>query len=98
MDIGCHLPTQGPLATQQALVTFARKAGRPFDQLQLSLRLPLRGEAMQGPLQAVIDQYCVYKELGLRHLVVDFRRHDLSQMLETLDLVATRIRPAVEAA
>lgn len=49
MDIGCHLPTQGPLATRQALVTFARKAGRSFDQLQLSLRLPLRAEAMQGP-------------------------------------------------
>src|SRR5713101_6652782 len=26
MDIGCHLPTQGPLATGEALTTFAREA------------------------------------------------------------------------
>src|SRR6202795_3135704 len=26
MDIGCHLPTQGPVATGNALVTFAREA------------------------------------------------------------------------
>jgi len=28
MDIGCHLPTQGPLATSEALTTFAREADR----------------------------------------------------------------------
>src|SRR5687767_10567229 len=28
MDIGCHLPNQGPLATSDALVTFAREAER----------------------------------------------------------------------
>src|SRR3970040_109186 len=26
MDIGCHLPTQGPVATRDALMTFAREA------------------------------------------------------------------------
>ena len=26
MDLGCHLPTQGPLATREALLTFAREA------------------------------------------------------------------------
>ena len=28
MDIGCHLPTQGPVATREALPTFAREAER----------------------------------------------------------------------
>jgi probable F420-dependent oxidoreductase len=28
MDIGCHLPTQGPLATGDAMTTFAREADR----------------------------------------------------------------------
>jgi probable F420-dependent oxidoreductase len=74
----------------------ADKAGRPFDTLELSLRIPLRAEALQGSLQAIIDQYCAYKKLGLSHLVVDFRRDDLSQMLETLDLVATQIRLAIK--
>src|SRR2546426_8450936 len=26
MDIGCHLPTQGPVATREALLTFCREA------------------------------------------------------------------------
>ena len=26
MEIGCHLPNQGPLATRDAVVTFAREA------------------------------------------------------------------------
>ena len=26
MEIGCHLPTQGPWATPEALITFASKA------------------------------------------------------------------------
>ena len=28
MDIGCHLPNQGPLATGEAVATFAREADR----------------------------------------------------------------------
>jgi alkanesulfonate monooxygenase SsuD/methylene tetrahydromethanopterin reductase-like flavin-dependent oxidoreductase (luciferase family) len=76
----------------------ADKAGRPFDTLELSLRIPLRADAVQGSQQAIIDQYSAYKKLGLSHLVVDFRRDDLAQMLEALDFVATAIRPAVEAA
>ena len=28
MDLGCHLPNQGPLATGEALSTFAREADR----------------------------------------------------------------------
>lgn len=26
MDIGCHLPVQGPVATPEAVLTFAREA------------------------------------------------------------------------
>jgi hypothetical protein len=76
----------------------AEAAGRPFETLDLSLRLPLRAEAVQGSRQALIDQYCAYKQLGLTHLALDFRRESLSQMLDTLDLVAADICPAVQAA
>jgi hypothetical protein len=75
----------------------AQQAGRPLDTLALSLRLPLRADAVQGSRQAIIDQYCAYKALGLTHLVVDFRRDSLAQMLEILDLMMTEIRPAVQA-
>jgi probable F420-dependent oxidoreductase len=95
---GWHGTQQHPedlRGTLERLRREADKAGRPLETLQLSLRIPLRAEALQGSLQPVIDQYCAYQELGLGHLVVDFRRDDLSQMVETLDLVATQIRPAI---
>src|SRR5499427_7482074 len=37
MEIGCHLPTQGPVATREALTTFAREAdGRGMASLWVS--------------------------------------------------------------
>jgi probable F420-dependent oxidoreductase len=98
---GWHATSQTPEQLRHSLERLrqaADQAGRPFDELALSLRLPLRAEAVQGSRQAIIDQYCAYKALGLTHLVVDFRRDNLAQMLETLDLMATEIRPVVQAA
>jgi probable F420-dependent oxidoreductase len=94
---GTHLRPEELPGILDRLRQATDQAGRPFESLTLSLRLPLPAEAVQGSQQAIIDQYCAYKALGLSHLVVDFRRNDLSQMLETLDLMATRIRPAVQA-
>jgi len=97
---GWHATSQSPEQLRHSLERLqlaANKAGRPFDTLALSLRLPLRADAVQGSRQAIIDQYCAYKALGLTHLVVDFRRDSLAQMLETLDLMVTEIRPAVYA-
>jgi probable F420-dependent oxidoreductase len=98
---GWHASSQSPEQMRDHLTHLRRLAddmGRPFDELEISLRLKLTAEAVQDSRQAVIDQYCAYRELGLSHLAVDFRRDDLSQMLETLELVATEIRPAVQAA
>jgi probable F420-dependent oxidoreductase len=97
---GWHATAQSPEQLRHSLERLqqaAEKAGRPFNTIALSLRLPLRADAVQGSRQAIIDQYCAYKALGLTHLVVDFRRDNLTQMLETLDLMATEIRPAVQA-
>lgn len=98
---GWHASSQSPEQMQKHLEHLrqaADQAHRAFDELEISLRLKLSPEAVQGPRQAIIDQYCAYKTLGLSHLAIDFRRDDLSQMLETLDLVATEIRPAVQVA
>ena len=41
MDIGCHLPTQGPLATREALLTFCREAeARSPQRMQFSVARP----------------------------------------------------------
>jgi probable F420-dependent oxidoreductase len=98
---GWHASAQSPTQLRghlEQLQQVAAAASRPFDTFALSLRLKLSIAEVQGSRQAIIDQYCAYKRLGLHHLVLDFRRDDLSQMLETLDLVATEIRPAVQAA
>jgi hypothetical protein len=64
--------------------------------LALSLRFALKDELLaQGP-QAVIDLFAEYQGLGLGHLAIDFRRDDLGKMLELLELIATKVRPALE--
>jgi hypothetical protein len=107
MQIGCHLPTQGAVATREALITFARTAeDAHMASLWVSdhVVFPRMGNSNypsgrfpHAPDTAYIDQYCAYKALGLSHLALDFRREDLSEMLDTLALVADEIRPAVQA-
>jgi hypothetical protein len=45
-----------------------------------------------------VDELAAYKRLGLRHILLEFRRDDLGRMLEILDLVTGTVRPAVERA
>jgi probable F420-dependent oxidoreductase len=76
----------------------ADAAQRPWESITLSLRWGLTDELLQQGTQAVVDQMCECKRLGLAHLMIDFRRDDLGRMLELLELVATTLRPAVDAA
>jgi probable F420-dependent oxidoreductase len=97
---GWHASAQPPEHMREHLKRLhqvAAQAGRDVSSLDISLRLPLPDDTLQGSRQALLDQYGAYKELGLSHLALDFRRDDLSQMLEVLDLVANEIRPAVAA-
>src|SRR5216117_2979795 len=98
---GWHATSKTPKELGEAITRLraaADRAGRRFDTITLSLRFGLRDELIaQGP-HAVIDLLAEYKRLGLRHIVLEFRRDDLGRMLEILDLVAGTIRPAVDAA
>ncbi len=98
---GWHATSKTPAELGDALTRLraAADAGRrPFETIELSLRFALRDELLaQGP-QAVVDRLAEYKRLGLRHVMLDFRRDDLARMLEILDLVAGTVRPAVDAA
>jgi len=79
------------------LRALADAAQRPWESLTISLRFGLTDALLQQGAQAVIDLFGEYKRLGLVHLMVDFRRDDLGRMLEILDLLAAKIRPAVDA-
>src|SRR5213083_3682958 len=98
---GWHATSKTPKELGEAITRLraaADAAGRRFDTITLSLRFGLRDDLIaQGP-HAVIDLLAEYKRLGLRHIVLEFRRDDLGRMLEILDLVAGTIRPAVDAA
>ena len=76
----------------------AEAGRRPWETIEISLRFGLSDVLLaQGP-QAVIDQLGEYKRLGVRHVLVEFRRDEVKRMLEILDLVAKTIRPAVAVA
>ena len=80
------------------LRTAADVHGRPWETIEISMRFGLSDELLAQGQQAVIDQLCEYKRLGVRHALVEFRRPELARMLELLGLVAENIRPAVAAA
>jgi probable F420-dependent oxidoreductase len=98
---GWHATSKTPAQLREALGRLraaAEAARRPWESIALSLRFVLNDAALAQGHQAVVDQLCEYKRLGLGHIVLDGRRDDLGRMLDILELVATVLRPAVDAA
>jgi alkanesulfonate monooxygenase SsuD/methylene tetrahydromethanopterin reductase-like flavin-dependent oxidoreductase (luciferase family) len=101
MGDGWHATSKTPAQLKEALGRLraaADAARRPFESIALSIRYALKDELVAKGAQAVVDELAEYKRLGLVHAMVDFRRDDLSKMLELLDLVTSTIRPAVDRA
>jgi probable F420-dependent oxidoreductase len=98
---GWHSTSRTPADLKDALARLraaADAARRPWESIALSLRYSLKDELLAQGTQAVVDQLCEYKRLGLSHVMIDFRRDDLAKMLELLDLVTATVRPAVARA
>ena len=98
---GWHATSKTPAQLKDALVRLRAAADasrRPFESIALSIRYSLKDELLSQGTQAVVDELCEYKRLGLSHVMIDFRRDDLARMLELLDLVTGTIRPAVARA
>jgi probable F420-dependent oxidoreductase len=96
---GWHATSKTPAELKEALGRLravADAARRPFESIALSIRYSLKPELVARGDQAVIDELSEYKRLGLGHVMIDFRRDDLPQMIELLDLVTSTIRPAVD--
>src|SRR5215470_10604106 len=94
---GWHATSKTPAQFAEALTRLraaADEAGRPFASIELSLRFGLSDELLGKGPQAVTDTLAQYAQLGLRHVLVDFRRDDLGRMLEILELVTGTVRPA----
>jgi probable F420-dependent oxidoreductase len=98
---GWHASGKSPAEMREGIAQLrkvADAAKRPWESLTVSLRFTLNEEVLKRGTQAVVDLFAEYKKLGLAHIMADFRRDDLGRMLEILDTLATKIRPAVDAA
>jgi probable F420-dependent oxidoreductase len=98
---GWHATSKTPAEFEEALVRLRQAtdaARRPFESVELSLRFGLGDDLLGKGPQAVVDVLAEYKRLGLRHVVLEFRRDDLGRMLEILDVVTRDVRPALERA
>jgi probable F420-dependent oxidoreductase len=98
---GWHANARTPAQLREGLVQLraaAAAAGRPHETIEVSLRYGLSDDVLTRGAQPAIDDLVEFKRLGVRHVLVEFRRPDLGRMLELLDVVAGTIRPAVDAA
>ena len=81
---------------KRGLRAAADAAGRSMSSIELSVRVSLKQASLRESKHAIADQLAGYKRPGLTHVVLDFRRDTLAEMLDALDMVATEIRPAVD--
>jgi probable F420-dependent oxidoreductase len=98
---GWHATSRTPAELAESLERLravAEAARRPMESIALSVRMPLRDEMLEGTGEAAVERLAGYKRLGLTHVMLDFRRPTLTQMLEILDRVARDIGPAVARA
>jgi len=98
---GWHATSKDPAQLREGLGRLravADKHNRDMKTIDISVRYSLADGMLAKGAQMVIDQLADYKRIGLSHVLIDFRRDDLTRMLELLDLVTGTIRPAVEKA
>lgn len=96
---GWHATSKPPDQLRDGLDRLRRvadEARRPFETIELSIRYSLKGKDVRAERAATIDTLCAYKALGLTHVMIDFRRDSLAEMLDVLEMLTTDIRPAVE--
>ncbi|HEV8471702.1 MAG TPA: LLM class F420-dependent oxidoreductase [Methylomirabilota bacterium] len=95
---GWHAMSKTPAELREQLAqlrALADAAGRAWETIEISLRFELSETVLGDGVQAVIDRLGEYEGAGVRHVAVVFRRDDPKRMLELLDLVAAKIRPAL---
>src|SRR5499433_1137244 len=87
---GWHATSKTPAQFEEALGRLraaAAAADRRFDTIELSLRFGLTDALLAHGARAAIDQLAEFKRLGLSHVVLEFRRDDLEQMIDILEVV-----------
>jgi probable F420-dependent oxidoreductase len=84
-------------ASLDQLRAAADAAKRPFESIELSMRVGSKG-SLKDTQQELVDLLGAYKRMGLTHVMVDIRRDSLTEMLEALDMLTSDVRSAVDRA
>jgi probable F420-dependent oxidoreductase len=98
---GWHATSKPPTELRAGIARLraaADEARRDFSTITLSVRVRLGPDLTNGSPQPVIDQLSQYKGLGVSHVMLDFRRDSVGEMVEILDRVTGEIRSAVDRA
>jgi alkanesulfonate monooxygenase SsuD/methylene tetrahydromethanopterin reductase-like flavin-dependent oxidoreductase (luciferase family) len=98
---GWHATAKTPEQAEEALGRLraaAEAVGRPFESIELSIRVNLKSESLAASRQAIVDRLAAFKALGFSEVVLDFRRDTLDEMLADLEIVTSEVRPAVDRA
>jgi len=82
-------------ASVAELKRLAAAAGRAWNTIEVSMRFEMSEAVLAGGVQAVVDRLGEYARAGVQHVAVVFRREDPKRMMELLDLVASKVRPAL---
>jgi probable F420-dependent oxidoreductase len=82
-------------ASVAELKRLADAAGRAWSTIEISMRFEMSEAVLVEGVQSVVDRLGAYARAGVQHAAVVFRREDPKRMMELLDLVATKIRPAL---
>jgi len=80
------------------LKRLAAAAGRAWSTIEVSMRFEMSEAMLAEGVQAVVDRLGDYARAGVQHAAVVFRRDDPKRIMELLDLVAAKIRPALASA
>src|SRR5207249_8946749 len=73
----------------------AADSARASNPIEVSMRLEMSEAVLADGVQAVVDRLGEYARAGVQHVAVVFRREDPKRMMELLDLVASKVRPAL---
>ena len=96
MRYGFYLPTRGQTATPEALETLARGGETlGFHSVMITEAAGSERHPFTGTADQIAADIATYAGLGVSELIFDFRRENLSESVERMEVSASDVRALV---